>query len=145
MTFLDANAFVALLRREPGGLEVAELIRSRSCVTPAPCVTEVVDKLVRRHGIGEERLAERLNPLLAESVGVLEIDGSTAWRAGGIRAAHYHRKTAALSLADCILLASAGSEDEIATSDRAVASTARRLNVDVRPLLDSNGERPPVD
>ena len=108
-------------------------------------MAEVVDKLVRRHRIGPEPLAEKLNPLLAESIAVLDVDASVAWRAGEIRAAHYRRKSAALSLADCVLLASAGPEDEIATSDRAVAATACKLGIDLIPLLDSNGGRPPAD
>lgn len=85
---------------------------------------------------------ERLGPLLDESIAVLGVGSGTALRAGEIRAAHYHRKTAALSLADCLLLAAAGPEDKIATSDHAVAATARRLGIDLIPLLDSNGERP---
>jgi PIN domain nuclease of toxin-antitoxin system len=144
LTFLDANAFVAVLRREPGAPQVAELLRSRECATPAPCVAEVVDKLVRRHGIAPGDLAERLGPLLDESISVVPVDSQTAWRAGEIRASHYHRKTAALSLADCVLLAVAGPDDEIATSDRAVAATAQRLGIGLIPLLDSRGERPDV-
>jgi PIN domain nuclease of toxin-antitoxin system len=144
LTLLDANAFVALLRREPSAPEVAELLRSRSCATPAPCVTEVVDKLVRRHGIAPGDLAERLGPLLDESIAVVAVDSQTAWRAGEIRAFHYHRKTACLSLADCVLLAAAGPDDEIATSDRAVAATAHRLGIGLIPLLDSKGKRPHV-
>jgi predicted nucleic acid-binding protein len=145
LTFLDANAFVAVLRREPGAQEAARLLRSRACATPAPCVTELVDKLVRRHGIPPNDLAERLGPLFDESIVVVPVDSQTAWRAGEIRASHYHRKTAALSLADCVLLAAAGPEDEIATSDRAVAATAHRLGIGLIPLLDSKGERPRVE
>jgi PIN domain nuclease of toxin-antitoxin system len=145
LTFLDAHAFVAVLRREPGAEEVAGLLRSRACATPAPCVAELVDKLVRRHGITPGELAERLGPLFDESIAVVAVDSQTAWRAGEIRASHYHRKTAALSLADCVLLAAAGPEDEIATSDRAVAATARRLGIGLIPLLDSKGGRPHLD
>lgn len=145
MTFLDANAFVALLRREPGGPEVADLLRSRACVTPAACVAEVVDKLVRRHGIVAGDLAERLGPLFDEAIAVVAVDPQTAWRAGEIRAAHYDRKTSSLSLADCLLLAAAGGDDEIATSDRAIATTAQRLGIGLIPLLDSKGERPRVE
>lgn len=145
MTFLDANAFVAVLRREPGAPEVADLLRSRECATPAPCVTELVDKLVRRHGIAPADLAEKLGPLFDESIAVVAVDSRIAWQAGEIRASHYHRKTAALSLADCVLLAAAGSDDEIATSDRAVAVTAHRLGIGLIPLLDSTGERPRFD
>lgn len=73
---------------------------------------------------------------------MLPLDFGVAWRAGEIRAAHYRRKSTALSLADCVLLASAGPENEIATSDRAVAATARKLDIAVIPLLDSQGGRP---
>jgi predicted nucleic acid-binding protein len=114
-------------------------------VTPAACVAEVVDKLVRRHGIVAENLAERLGPLFNEAIAVVAVDPQTAWRAGEIRASHYHRKTAALSLADCLLLAAAGPDDEIATSDRAVAATAHRLGIGLIPLLDSKGERARVE
>jgi len=145
LTFLDAIAFVAVLRREPGAPEVADLLRSRACATPAPCVAELVDKLVRRHGVSPGDLAERLGPLFDESIAVVAVDSQTAWRAGEIRAVHYHRRTAALSLADCVLLAAAGPDDEIATSDRAVAVTAQRLGIDLAPLLDSKGERPSVE
>lgn len=145
MTFLDANAFVAVLRREPGAPQVAELLRSRACATPAPCVAEVVDKLIRRHGIAPGDLAERLGPLLDESIAVVAVDSQTAWRAGEIRASHYRRKTAAISLADCVLLATAGPDDEIATSDRAVAATAKQLGIGLIPLLNSKGERPGVE
>jgi hypothetical protein len=48
----------------------------------------------------------------------------------------------ALSLADCLLLASAEPDDEIATADRAVIEIARKLEVPVIPLLDSRGQRP---
>jgi PIN domain nuclease of toxin-antitoxin system len=144
LTLLDANAFLALLLREPGGVEVAELLRSRNCATSAPCVAEVVDKLVRRNRISLESLADKLSPLLAESVVVLDVDPSVAWRAGEIRAAHYHRKMSDLSLADCLLLAAAGPEDEVATSDRIVAATAGKLGISLVPLLDSNGRRAEV-
>jgi hypothetical protein len=104
----------------------------------------VVDKLVRRHGIAIGDLAERLGPLFEESIAILAVDSQIAWRAGEIRAAHYHRSTSALSLADCVLLAVAGPDDEIATSDRAVAATARLLGIGLIPLLNSKGERPDV-
>ena len=104
-------------------------------------MAEIVDRLARRWGSSEEETARQLGPLVDESVAVLSIDSRIAWRAGEIRAAHYRRKTAALSLADCVLLAAAGPDDEIATSDRAVAATAHRLGIGLIPLLDSRGER----
>jgi len=104
-------------------------------------VAEIVDRLARRWGSSKDEIAQQLGPLIDESVTVLGIDSRIAWRAGEIRASHYRRKIAALSLADCILLAAAGPDDEIATSDRAVAVTAHRLGIGLIPLLDSTGER----
>lgn len=101
--------------------------------------------MLRISGADPERLSERLGALLDESVNVLELGANVAWRAGRLRAQHYDRRAMDLSLADCVVLANAGPEDEIATSDRAVAATARRLGIDVIPLPDSNGERPGAD
>jgi predicted nucleic acid-binding protein len=145
LTLLDSNALISLLRREPAGPEVAGLLRSRECATPTTCVTEVVDIMLRVSGADPERLSERLGALLDESVDVLELGTSAAWRAGRLRAEHYDRKDTDLSLADCVLLANAGPDDEIATSDHAVAVTARRLGIDVIPLQDSKGRRPLAD
>jgi len=97
--------------------------------------------MIRRHGADPTYLSERLGALLDESVAVLKIDSGVVWRAGELRATHYDRRTSALSLADCILLATATHEDRIATSDHAVAATARNLGLSVIPLLDSKGNR----
>lgn len=145
MTLLDANALLALLLARPAEEEVATLLHRGGCATPTPCMTEVVDQLVRRRGLTPDQVVEQFGPLVDEAVSVRPLDAEIAWRAGEIRAAHYRRKDAALSLADCALLASAGPGDEIATSDRAVCATAGRLGIDLIPLLDSNGERPMAD
>ncbi len=111
---------------------------------PAPCLTEVVDKLVRKHRVEPAAVSECLGPLIDEAIPVVPADGRIAWRAGELHAEHYDRKSSTLSLADCILLATAGSDDEIATSDRAVAIAARKLGIGVIPLPDSRGHRPDI-
>jgi predicted nucleic acid-binding protein len=83
----------------------------------------------------------QLAPLLELDVAGLPIDVPTALRAGEIRASFYSRDGMALSLADCILLASAEPDDEVATADAAVIAVARKLDVAVIPLLDSGGHR----
>lgn len=142
MILLDANALLALLRGQPAKVEVADLLRSGDCATPAPCLAEIVDRLIRRWGASPDQVAERLGALVDESVAVLGVNSTIAWRAGELRAAHYYRKTSALSLADCILLATATPNDKIATSDHAVAKTAGRLGIRFIPLLDSSGHHP---
>jgi len=141
---LDTNAMLSVLWNEIGADEVADLLRDGNSAIPSPCLSEVVDQLIRCAGNPPASLGEKLTPMLDEVVAVLAVGSSVALRAGELRAAHYHRKTADLSLADCILLASAGPSDEIATSDRAVAFTARELEIGVIPLPDSNGNRPAV-
>jgi predicted nucleic acid-binding protein len=144
LTLLDANALLLLLRGQPGEAEVTELLRRDNCATPAPCLTEVVDKLIRRWGVSPDHVAERVGALLDESVTILGVSSATAWQAGELRAAHYDRKASPLSLADCTLLATATSDDEVATSDRALAIAARKLGIDLIPLPDSSGRRPDI-
>jgi len=144
LTLLDANALLALLRGQPAEYEVAELLHHGSCATPSSCLVEIVDRLIRRWGSSPEQVSEGLGPLIEESLDILRVDSATAWRAGKLRATHYHRKTCALSLADCVLLATAGPEDEIATSDAPLAGIACTLDIGVIALPDSRGRRPRI-
>jgi predicted nucleic acid-binding protein len=109
---------------------------------PSLCLAEVIDRLMRRWGSSSQNVAEQLGPLIDEALSVLALDSTIARRAGEIRAAHYHRRTAPLSLADCVLLATAAPEDEIVTSDGPVATAAEKLGIGVIPLPDSSGRRP---
>ena len=144
MTLLDANALMSLLIGEPAQDKVAELLRRGHCAIPAACLGEVVDGLVRTHGVDPPLLSERLGALIDEVLDVLAIDERTAWRAGELRAIHYHRASCDLSLADCLLLAAAEADDEIATSDSAVIVTAKKLEVGVVPLPNPRGQMPDV-
>ncbi|HEX7059435.1 MAG TPA: PIN domain-containing protein [Solirubrobacterales bacterium] len=144
MILLDTSALLTFLLGESGESEVASLLRSGECAIPAPCLAESIDRLIRKQGTSSDAIPEHLGPLVEESVSVLVIDTQVAWRAGEIRAAHYHRKAAALSLADCLVLASAAPEDRIATSDAALAATADTLDLTVIPLPDSTGHHPNI-
>jgi hypothetical protein len=73
---------------------------------------------------------------------VLAVDQPTAWRAGEARATYYHRADSALSLADCLLLAGAGPDDRIATSDRVVIGAAEELGIATIPLPNSDESQP---
>jgi PIN domain nuclease of toxin-antitoxin system len=144
LTLLDASALLTLLLGQPGEPEVSELLRQGNCTVPAPCLTEVVDQLIRKHRVDPGAVSERLGPLIDETIPIASTDPRIAWQAGEVRAAHYDRKTAALSLADCVLLATAGPDDEIASSDATVIATAGKLGIGVVPLPDSKGRRPTV-
>jgi predicted nucleic acid-binding protein len=142
LTLLDANALLSLVLGQPAEAEVSALLRRGNCAVPAPCLAEVVDTLVRNHQIERELVARDLGVLIDEVVAVVSTDLRIAWRAGELHAEHYDRNTTDLSLADCVLLATACSGDEIASSDAAVVSTAGKLGIGVVPLLDSRGRRP---
>lgn len=144
MIILDTSALVALLYGEPAEGEVAALLRSGECATPASCLSEVVDQLIRRNGIPAEEVVDCLEPLIDASLGILPIENRIGWQAGEYRGVYYSRNSCALSLADCLVLASATLEDEIATSDPALAAIARDLELTVISLPDSEGNRPSV-
>jgi hypothetical protein len=67
---------------------------------------------------------EVLEPLLDGTLGSVPLDLVRARRAAAIRARHYHRTARPLSLADAILVASAGPGDHIATADPDVLAVA---------------------
>jgi predicted nucleic acid-binding protein len=142
LILLDANALIALLRDEPAASEVERLLHARECATPASCLTEVVDRLIRRSAVSPEEIVDRVEPLIQAKLAILPVENRLAWWAGELRGVHYARGDVDLSLADCLLLAAAEPEDELATSDGAVARVAHALDIDVIPLPDSSGRRP---
>ncbi len=142
MILLDANALLAFLRGEPAEHEVGGLLRSGECVTPASCLSEVVDRLIRRSGVRPEDVVDRLGPLIEASLGIVPLENEIGWQAGELRGVHYGRNDADLSLADCLLLACVGPDDKLASSDGALLAVARSLDLVVIPLPDSRGRRP---
>lgn len=145
MTLLDASALLSLLLGQPAEAEVHALLRRGNCAIPAPCIGEVVDKLMRKRRVESATVAERLGPLLEEVISVVETDRRIAWRAGELRAEHYHREESDLSQVDCLLLATADAGDEIASSDGSLLGVASRIGIGTIPLPDSSGHRPQID
>lgn len=142
MILLDANALIAFLRGEPAEREVDALLRSGECATPASCLSEVVDRLIRRGGARPEDVTAHLGPLIEASLGIVPLENEIGWQAGEFRGVHYARAGADLSLADCLLLACVGPGDKLASSDGPLLTAARALELDVIPLPDSRGRRP---
>ena len=65
------------------------------------------------------------------------------WLASALRIDHYHRTRAAVSLADCVCIATAITLDtDLATTDPALAAVARAAGVEVIALPDSEGRLP---
>jgi predicted nucleic acid-binding protein len=139
---LDAYALLAFFRGEPAADPVAALLRSGDVGVPSINLVEVADHLVRRDGNDLGLVEEVVAGLTAGGLAVVHTDDGTPLAAARTRARHYRARGSALSLPDCILLASAGPGDTIATADRPVIAAARAEGIAVVPLPDSRGRRP---
>jgi PIN domain nuclease of toxin-antitoxin system len=142
LILLDAYALHAfVVDEEPAG-EVEHVLRERETAIVATNLAEVVDGLVRKEGWPLADIVERLGAVVGPIVDLRPVTDVVGWRAGILRARYYHRNECALSLADCVLIASAGDGESIATADLAVAAVARAEGIEVLPLPDSSGRRP---
>lgn len=134
MPVLDASALIALLRAEPGADTVRDMLQDRTQPSAISAVnlTESVDVLVRVFGISETDVTDAFDLLEMGGLAVIAVDGRTAWRAGLFRAAHYRKRTAEISQADCIAAVTAQQRAEgLVTSDRVLATVARSAGIDV--------------
>jgi predicted nucleic acid-binding protein len=142
VTLLDAYALVAVAGDEPAADEVEELLRTSDPTITAINLAEAIDVLLRTYGFDGEAVQAAIAPVVGDPLDVVECTAEHAWKAAALRRRHYHRRLSALSLADCFLLATAGVEDRIATSDPTVASVARDEGIGLVPLADTSGRRP---
>lgn len=144
MTVLDASAVIAAMLGEPARDEVEVILRSKDDrpKISAVNIAEVVDGLTRVAGRPLARVEEAIDWLLAGGLVTVPVTEAIGRSAGQLRAAHYHRVERPLSLADCVALATSQSvSDALATTDPALAATARQLGVQVIALPDSRGVR----
>jgi predicted nucleic acid-binding protein len=145
VSVLDAMALVAALTHEPAQAEVERLLRSIEDPPRIAAVNlaEVVDVLVRVRSFPSSRVDEAVTWLQAGGLGVVDTDDVIALRAGDLRARHYHRQACAVSLCDCVGLATAQHLGEkLATGDSALAAIARAERVPLIALPNSTGQRP---
>ena len=138
-TVLDAQALVALALDEPAAREVELLLRRGDVAMAAANLAECLDVLTRVEGYDDDLVRSIVEPL---AIVVVPMTEWHAWRAAALRRRHYEREKAAVSLADCTLVASATPADAIASADRAVLRMAEAEGVSTIPLPDSTGSRP---
>jgi uncharacterized protein with PIN domain len=142
VTLLDSFALIAFTLDEPAASEVEHLLRASDTEITSVNFAEAVDVLQRVKGFDSLDVHEVFDPLLVRSLNVIPVAEEHAWRAAELRRRYYHRTSAALSLGDCVFLASASPDDTLATADPAVAQTARAEGLNLIPLPDSQGRRP---
>jgi PIN domain nuclease of toxin-antitoxin system len=143
ITLIDASALIALLGAEPAAGEVQEILRSGATMTTLN-LAEAIDRLKRRYDIEIEQTRPVIEGLLSKSLELLPLGAAQAWRAGEIRAAHYHRSRCPISLADAVLVASTPAGGRIASSDGLLLRVAASEGIPTAALQDSKGRRASV-
>ena len=140
MILLDAQAVLAFLKDEYGAAQVEQLIeREDGKRLTLLGVSEVIDHLVRVSGIPEDEAIASLADLPLASPPPIDIE--LARQAGLLRARHYHRRTRAISLADCVAAETARRLGaSLATADPALLDTCAAEGIAVIPLPDSQGD-----
>jgi uncharacterized protein with PIN domain len=143
VTLLDAYALVALVADEPAADQVEGILRDGDARVVVVNLAEAVDVCSRVRNLSIEEVRAAVEPLILGNVLSLAVsDEPQAWLAAEIRSEHYDRKSAALSMADCFLLAHGVTDGgPIATSDPPLASVAAVLELEVVGLPDSSGKR----
>src|SRR5438105_1893718 len=97
-------ALVAALTGEPARPDVERLLRDRQDPPRITAVNlaEVVDVLTRIKSFRPGQVLQSLSWLRAGGLDVAVTDDVVGLRAGDLRARHYDRRTAPVSLADCV-------------------------------------------
>ena len=139
MIVLDSFAVLALFRDEPAAPLVQHLVESEEDVAlTALGVSEVLDHLVRILGADEDEAVLDLAQLSLTPP--ISVDLGVATQAGLLRARHYHRKTRAVSLADCVAAVSAQlTIAQLASADPHLLDMCQEEGIAVIALPDSTG------
>lgn len=142
MTALDAYAVIAYLRAEPAGPAVRQLLAEPTAVSVLNAA-ESVDRMIRLHGRSAEDVRQDLAVLERAGLRMVPLTDDLAIQAGLLRARHYDRKSCEVSMADCVAVATALSEQlSLATADPALLAVMRAEGGEVYELPDSQGARP---
>ncbi len=134
MTLLDAYALVAFLVGGPASAQVRAILREGGAAVASANLAETLDVSQRIHGLPIARAMEILDPLLGDLVTVVPLDAAIAQAAAEMRSKHYHRSNRPISLADAVLLASAMTDDRIATADPDVLAVAETEGIETISL-----------
>ncbi len=140
---LDAGPVVSLLLDDPAAADVAHNLKGVDSLRISVVnVAEIIDVMRRVHRVPADVAATAIDRFLDEVAQPIATTREQAARAADIRVRHYHRRDRDVSLADCFVVAVAGTGDTVATSDRAVADVARAEGFDVIALPNQRGRRP---
>lgn len=143
MILLDSYALIAFLAGERAAPEVRALLRSGDCALSTAQLAETLDVLVRVLGADRRHVDRVLDPLLLSEIDLVDVGEPEARGGASLRHRHYRRSEAELSLADCLLLATAVLRGAtVATSDPPLAVATRNEQLRVEALPDRQGRLP---
>jgi len=138
VTLLDAYAVIGFLAGAPVADDVDLLVRRSESRMTTLGVAEVIDRMARLYDADPDEVAVDIATLGLESPTPLDI--TTSVLAGRLRARHYHRTTRAVSMADCVLAATAQVTGEpLATSDPHLLGLCHDEGIPAIPLPGSDG------
>lgn len=125
MTVLDASVIIAGLT-DPSTTIFEDLFRGPDVGRVSTInVAEVVDVLIRTHGIDQADVIDAIDILIEGGMTIDGLSARQALAAGAIRARHFDRRTRAVSMADCVVVALAAEVGEpIASTDGALLEMA---------------------
>lgn len=142
MTVVDTQGVIALLRGEPAAAEVEAILRGRDGMATISAITiaEMIDVGVRTRSQRVDAVSDQVSALIAGGLEVVPVDEEVGRLAGTLRARHWDRDARSVSLADCVILATAMiAREPIATADGPLLAAARAEGHPVIVLLDSRG------
>jgi PIN domain nuclease of toxin-antitoxin system len=145
VTVFDASALIALFQDEPAAAIVEQCLREEGEKACVSCVNaaEIVDRMMRLNGHSEEQVSDALDWLCSGGMRIMPADQDMGRMAGQLRARHYRRNGANVSLGDCMALSTAISFGRpLATADSTLAALAKHEGVEVLPLPNSRGVLP---
>lgn len=134
MTLLDAYALIAFLLGGRARADVRIILRERDAAATRTNLIEALDVSHRTHRVPIDRARETLEPLLDEAIALVPLDRAVAIRAAELRVRHHHGSACPISLADSVLVASAGPGDRIATPDPDVQRVAAAEKIETAVL-----------
>ncbi len=143
MTILDAYALIAFLGGERAAAEVEAILREEGSAILSISLAETIDVLVRVRGHDPAAVDAAIVPLIATRLGVLPVTEADARMGAAIRSKYYHRRTAPLSLADCLVLGGCvARQARVGTADAPMAWAAHREGIEVVSLPTKQETRP---
>lgn len=145
MTLLDAYALIAFMVGGPAAPQVRAILREGDAAVATTNLAETLDVCARLYQLSTTRAMEIVEPLLDGPLAAVALGLPTARRAAEIRSVHYHRSTRPLSLADAVLIASAGPDDRIATADPHVLAVAEAEGFECVPLPEQGRALDKID